>query len=62
MYCATRSVTVSPVISAVTTMSFRRRVPSSSTASISASRVPKWYWITPQVTPARSAMALELAR
>ena len=29
---------------------------------MSASRVPKWYWITPQVTPARRAILLELAR
>ncbi len=36
--------------------------PRSCTASIRASRVPKWYWITPHVTPARFAILLELAR
>ena len=39
-----------------------RGAPRSCTASISASRVPKWYWITPHVTPARFAILLELAR
>ena len=34
---------------------------SSSTASIRASRCPKWCWMTPQVTPARRAISLLLA-
>ncbi len=36
--------------------------PRSCTASMSASRVPKWYWMTPHVTPARLAILFELAR
>ena len=55
-----RSTTVVPSMRAFSTVSTKWLAPSSRTASMRPSRLPKYHWITPHVTPALRAISLVL--